>query len=142
MESNPTFSYLRWKLQEWKAHDLLLPASELSWTRFQQIATNNILPVLREAQEALESVGLEVSIADMDETNRCLGFYVADAGLFFSSGDDAMTVHFMARRFTAEEQGYESRILYKRVNAGLLRKLVEEALVRLIGPRQATAVNQ
>ncbi len=142
MESTPTFSYLRSKLQEWKANDLLLPASELSWTRFQQIATNNIQPVLREAKDALESAGLEVSIADMDETTRCLGLYVADAGLFFSPGDDAMTVHFMARRFTAEEQGYESRILYKRATAGLLRKLVEEALVRLIGPRRATAVNQ
>lgn len=103
---------------------------------FREIATDNILPVLREPKEALESAGMEVSITDLDEETRCLGFYVKDLGLFFTPSDDGMTIHFMARRFTAEEQGYESRFLYTRAKAELLRKLVEEALLRLLGPTQ------
>ncbi|MBS0176313.1 MAG: hypothetical protein JSR64_19955 [Nitrospira sp.] len=141
MQSTTTFTYLRSKLEEWKANDLLFPASELSWTRFQEIGTSSILPVLREAKEALESVGLEASIADLDETTRCVGLYVADVGLFFSPSDDALTVHFMARRFTAEAQGYETHILYTRANGERLRKLVEEALMRLMGPSRANAGN-
>ncbi len=143
MESvTPTFSYLRSKLDEWKANDLLLPSAEVSWARFEEVATSDILPALCEAKEVLESAGLDVSITDLDEEARCLGFYVKDVGLFFTPSDDGMTVHFMARRFTAEEQGYESRILYKRATAEPLRKLVEEALLRLLGPRRANAVNQ
>ncbi len=142
MESITTFTYLRSKLDEWKANDLLLPAPELSWTRFQEVATSSILPVLREAKEALESAGLDVSVTDLDEETHCLGFYVKDVGLFFTPSDDGMTVHFMARRFTGQEQGYESRFLYKWAKPESLRRLVEEALLRLLGPRRANAVSQ
>ena len=142
MESTTTsFPYLRSKLTEWQANDLLVP-SEVSWERFQEVATDEILPVLCEAQDALEAVGLEVSITALDEETRCLGFYVNDVGLFFAPGEDALTVHFMARRFTAKEQGYESRFLYKRAKPEPIRRLVEEALLRLLGPRRANAVNQ
>lgn len=142
MESITTFTYLRSKLDEWKANDLLLPAAELSWTRFQEVATSSILPVLGEAKKALEDAGLDVSVTDLDEETHCLGFYVKDVGLFFMPSDDGMTVHFMARRFTGEEQGYESRFLYKRAKPEPLRRLVEEALLRLLGPRRANVVNQ
>lgn len=143
MEStSPTFTYLRSKLEEWKANDLLLPLAELSWARFQEVATDDILPILCEAKDALEATGLEVQITDLNEDTRCLGFYVNDVGLFFAPSEDAMTVHFMARRFTAKEQGYESRFLYKRAKPEMLRRLVEEALLCLLGPRRATVVNQ
>lgn len=142
MESITTFTYLRSKLDEWKANDLLLPAPELSWLRFQDVATSSILPVLREAKEALESAGLDVSVTDLDEETHCLGFYVKDVGLFFTPSADGMTVHFMARRFTGQEQGYESRFLYRRAKLEPVRRLVEEALLRLLGPRRANAVNQ
>ncbi len=141
MESTTTFSYLRSKISEWKANDLL-PSSDESWSRFQTVATKDILPILREAQDALESAGLEVSLSTLDEETRCLGFYVNDVGLFFAPGEDALTVHFMARRFTAKEQGYESRFLFKRAKPEPLRRLVEEALLRLLGPRRANAVSQ
>jgi len=141
MQSTTTFSYLRSKISEWKANDLLLP-SEVSWARFQEVATNDILPVLCEAQDALEAAGLEVSITTLDEETRCLGFYVNDVGLFFAPGEDALTVHFMARRFTAKAQAYESRFLYKRAKPEPLRRLVEEALLRLLGPRRTNAASQ
>ena len=140
MQSTTTFSYLRSKISEWKANDLLLP-SEVSWARFQEVATNDILPVLCEAQDALEAAGLEVSITTLDEETRCLDFYVNDVGLFFAPGDDALTVHFMARRLIAKEQAYESRFLYKRAKPEPLRRLVE-ALLRLLGHRRANAVSQ
>lgn len=140
--TTPTFTYLRSKLTEWRANDLLVPSAEVSWARFQEVATNEILPVLCEAQDALETAGLEVSITAMDEETRCLGFYVNDVGLFFAPAEDGMTVCFMARRFTGKEQGYESRFLYKRAKPEPLRRLVEEALLRLLGPRRANAVNQ
>ena len=143
MESTiPTFTYLRSKLEEWKANDLLLPSADVSWAQFQTVATDDILPVLCEAKDALEAIGLDVQITDLDEATRCLGFYVNDVGLFFAPNEDAMTVHFMARRFTAKEQGYESRFLYKRAKPEPLRRLVEEALLRLLGPRRATVENQ
>lgn len=142
MESTtPSFTYLRSKLSEWKANDLLMP-SAVSWERFQAVATDDILPVLCEAQDTLEAAGLEVSITTLDEETRCLGFYVKDVGLFFGPSEDGMSVHFMARRFTAKEQGYESRFLYRRAKPEPLRRLVEEALLRLLGPRRANAVNQ
>jgi len=140
--TSQSFTYLRTKLHEWKANDLLLPAPERSWERFQIVATNVILPILHEAKEALEGAGLEVSVTDVDEDTRCLGFYVSDVGLFFAPGEDAMTVHFMARRFTAEAQGYESRFLFSRAKSEPIRRLVEEALLRLLGPRRANAVHQ
>lgn len=141
MESTTTsFTYLRSKLTEWQANDLLVP-SEVSWARFQEVATDEILPVLCEAQDALETAGLEVSVTALDEETRCLGFYVNDVGLFFAPGEDGMTISFMARRFTGKEQGYESRFLYKRAKPEPLRRLVEEALLRLLGPRRATAMN-
>jgi hypothetical protein len=136
------FHYLREKLAEWKANDLLLPSAALSWERFQNVAATEILPVLAEAKAALEDAGLDVSITELDEETRCLGLYVHDVGLFLTPGDDALTVHFGARRFTAEEQGYESRLLYKRTKAEPLRRLVEEALLRLLGPRRANPVNR
>ncbi|OQW66148.1 MAG: hypothetical protein BVN29_06625 [Nitrospira sp. ST-bin5] len=142
MESTtPTFTYLRSKLTEWQDNDLLVPTEE-SWERFQEVATDEILPVLCEAQEVLEAAGLEVSITALDHETRCLGFYVKDVGLFFTPSDDGMTVHFMARRFTGQEQGYESRFLYRRTKLEPVRRLVEEALLRLLGPRRANAVNQ
>ena len=73
--------------------------------------------------------------------NRAL-LDVNDIGLFFTAGDDALTLHFMARRFTAQEQGYEARALYQSVTSERLRKVVEEALLRLLGPRRANAVSQ
>jgi len=80
----------------------------VGWKRFQAVATSEILPVLHEAKETLESAGLDVSITDLDEETRCLGFYVNDVGLFFTPAEDGLTVCFMARRFTGKEQGYES----------------------------------
>jgi len=142
MESTTsTFSYLRSKLSEWQANDLLVQA-DVGWKRFQAVATSEILPVLHEAKETLESAGLDVSITDLDEETRCLGFYVNDVGLFFTPAEDGLTVCFMARRLTGKEQGYESRFLYKRAKAEPLCRLVEEALLRLLGPRRANAVNQ
>ncbi|KXK07117.1 MAG: hypothetical protein UZ03_NOB001000312 [Nitrospira sp. OLB3] len=142
MNSQRPFQYLHSKLREWKANDLLVPPLQLSWERFQELATTQILPVLHEAREILESEGLEVSITDLDEDTRSLGFYVKNVGLFFSAGDDALTLRFMARRFTGEEQGYEARALYRNVTSERIRKVVEEALLRLLGPRRANAVNQ
>jgi hypothetical protein len=142
MSSEQPFQYLHSKLREWKANDLLFPPLQLSWERFQEFATTQLLPVLHEARAILEAEGLEVSITDLDEETQSLGFYVKDVGLFFTASDDAMTVHFMAHRFTGEEQGYESRFLYKRATPESLRRLVEEALLRLLGPRRANVVNQ
>jgi hypothetical protein len=143
MESTTsTFTYLRSKLEEWKDNDLLLPSAEVNWVRFQKVATDEIIPVLCEAKDALDAVGLEASITDLDEDTRCLGFYVKDVGLFFAPAEDGMTICFMARRFSGKEQGYESRFLYRRAKPEPLRRLVEEALLRLLGPRRATAMNQ
>lgn len=143
MESTiPTsFSYLRTKLQEWQNNDLLTPSAAVSWSRFQAVATTQILPVLCEAHDTLETAGLEVSLTTLDEETRCLGLYVHDVGLFFSPGDDNLTVHFLARRFTGKEQGYESHVLYTRMTPDALRRLVEEALLRLLGPRRANTMN-
>lgn len=136
------FHYLQQKLQEWKANDLLFPPLQLSWMRFQEVATRDILPVLHEARAVLEAEGLDVSITDLDEETRSLGLYVKDVGLFFTASDDARTIHLTARRLNAEEAGYESRLRYDGVNGDALRRLVEETLLRLLGPRRATPVNQ
>lgn len=58
MDSTHThFHYLQQKLQEWKANDLLFPPLQLSWMRFQEVATRDILPVLHEACAILEAEG-------------------------------------------------------------------------------------
>ena len=136
------FHYLQQKLQEWKANDLLFPPLQLSWMRFQEVATRDILPVLHEACAILEAEGLDVSVTDVDEETRSLGLYVKDIGLFFTASDDARTIHLTARRLNAEEAGYESRLRYESANGDALRRLVEETLLRLLGPRRANPVNQ
>lgn len=141
MESTSSFTYLRSKLTEWKANDLLHPAAELTWERFQEIAITTILPVLAELQAVLESEGLEVSITELEEETRSLGLYVNDydIGLFFSPAEEAMTLRFAARRLTSEELGYEARIPYRNLHTKSLRALVEEALLRLLGPRRSNS---
>ena len=136
------FHYLQQKLQEWKANDLLFPPLQLSWMRFQEVATRDILPILQEARAILEAEGLDVSITDVDEETRSLGFYLKDVGMFFTASDDARTIHLTARRLSAEEPGYESRLRYEGANGDALRRLVEETLLRLLGPRRANPVNQ
>lgn len=80
------FHYLQQKLQEWKANDLLFPPLQLSWMRFQEVATRDILPALHEARAILEAEGLDVSITDLDEETRSLGLYVKDVGIFYGWG--------------------------------------------------------
>ncbi|MBX3318999.1 MAG: hypothetical protein KF890_03900 [Nitrospira sp.] len=142
MDTHTHFHYLQQKLQEWKANDLLFPPLQLSWMRFQEVATRDILPVLHEARAILEAEGLDVSITDLDEETRSLGLYVKDVGMFFTANDDARTIHLTARRLSAEEPGYESRLRYEGASGDALRRLVEETLLRLLGPRRATPVNQ
>lgn len=134
-----SFSYLQAKIQEWKANDLLRPTAELSWERFQGVATGQILPILREVKTILESEGLDVSITDLDDDTRSLGFYVSahDLGLFFWPGPDAVSMCFVAFRLSTQNQGYEARLRYRKVTLGQLRQLVEEALLRLLGPRRS-----
>lgn len=60
------FHYLREKLAEWKANNLLFPPLQLSWERFQELAHGLILPILLEAKEVLESEGLCVSLTDLE----------------------------------------------------------------------------
>lgn len=140
--THPHFHYLQQKLQEWKANDLLFHPLQLSWMRFQEVATRDILPVLHEARAILEAEGLDVSITDLDEETRSLGLYVKDVGMFFTASNDARTIHLTARRLNAEEAGYESRLRYESANGDALRRLVEETLLRLLGPRRATPLNQ
>lgn len=141
MESITSFTYLRSKLTEWKAADLLQPTTELTWKRFQEVAINVIQPVLKELQAVLESEGLEVSITELEEDTQSLGFYVNayDLGLFFSVADEAMSLRFTARRLTGEELGYEARVPFANVRTTSMRVLVEEALLRLLGPRRANS---
>ena len=94
------------------------------------------------ARAILEAEGLDVSITDLDEETRSLGLYVKDVGLFFAASDDARTIHLTARRLNAEEAGYESRLRYESANGDAFRRLVEETLLRLLGPRRAKPVNQ
>lgn len=137
MEPNNSFSYLRSKLTEWKAGDLLQPTAELTWKRFQEVAINVIQPVLKELQAVLESEGLEVSITELEEETQSLGFYVSShsAALFFEPVDDALSVRFIARRLTGPEHGYEARLLSRKMNRPGVRMLVEEGLLRILGPR-------
>lgn len=141
MQSTTTspFPYLRSKLQEWKSNDLLHPTAQLSWERFQGVATTHILPVLHEVKSVMESEGLDVSITDLEDETRSIGFYVTDydLGLFFWPGSDAAALCFAARRLTEQAQGYEARIRYRKVKPEPLRRLVEEALLRLLGPRRS-----
>ena len=139
MESITSFTYLRSKLTEWKANDMLQPTAELTWERFQEKAITTVMPVLAELQAVLESEGLEVSITELEEDTQSLGLYVNDydIGLFFSPADEAMSLRFTARRLTGEELGYEARIPYPQVTVKSLRTLVEEALLRLLGPRRS-----
>lgn len=68
-----SFPYLRAKLQEWKANDLLQPTADLSWECFQAVATAHILPVLREVTLVLESEGLDMTLTELEDVTRSLG---------------------------------------------------------------------
>lgn len=69
MQSTTTspFPYLRSKLQEWKSNNLLHPTTQLTWERFQGVATRHILPVLHEVKSVMEPEGLDVSITDIED---------------------------------------------------------------------------
>ena len=70
----------------------------------------------------------------------CCGLFVTDINLFLATSE-AMTVHFVAGRLTAKSKASIPTSSGVQ-EAKLLGKLIDEALMRLIGPRRANPRKQ
>lgn len=70
MSTKPPFQYLRSKLREWQAADLLRP-DECSRRQFRTIATSSLLPLVKALHQAVEAEGLRATIR---EASQDLGF--------------------------------------------------------------------
>ncbi len=134
------FSYLRAKLQEWNAGDLLPPRKEQSWERFQEVAAAHLTPIVEELRQVLGEEEIPVTLRELCEETRCVGLSIDDHDieLFFAPGQDPRAFQFNARRTSASSDGYHRRIPYHQLDRGRVTDLVEELLLRLLGPRRAT----
>ena len=138
--TSQAFSYLRSKVRGWKAGDLLQPSWDQSWERFQEIATTQLAPILEELWMVLEEEGIHTTLRELSEETRCLGLSIDDYDIdvFFEPDDDPRVFQLTARHDTARGDAYGRRIRYHHLDLGRVIELVEELLLRLLGPRRAS----
>lgn len=136
----PRFHYLRSKIREWKAGDLLHPG-DLSLKQFQQIAPLHLLPMLADLHQALEAEGLRTTVRDMAEEMGFISLTIDDFDVELSFGPCEYPHAF--RMFTcrmASQEAVVTRVLtYHDLEmdvSGVL-KVIEEVVLCALGPRRA-----
>jgi hypothetical protein len=137
--TSQSFTYLRNKVREWKAGDLLQPSGDQSWERFQEIATTQLTPIFEALWTVLEEEGIHATVRELSEETRAVGLSIDDhmIDLFFGPDPDPRVFQLIARRHTKRGDAYIRRIRYQLLDLDRVRELVEELLLRLLGPRRA-----
>lgn len=141
MSTKPPFQYLRSKLREWQAADLLRP-DECSRRQFRTIATSSLLPLVKALHQAVEAEGLRATIREASQDLGFLSLTIDDLDIEVSFAPCDMPDAFRLSIFRARSQDADStRLLaYRDLTTNLvgIMGLIEEAVLCALGPRRAT----
>ncbi len=139
--SQPPFRYLRSKIQEWKAGDLL-QTGEQSWHRFRHVAPLQLTPIMTALQEALQAEGLRATIHNLSDERHHLSLLIEpfDIAITFGPDENPHRFHLSACRRANQEDECKALIAYQdlELNLGHVMEIVEDVVLRILGPRRAS----
>jgi len=138
---NPSFQYLRSKLREWHAADLLWPG-EQSRMQFLALAPVSLLPLVQDLHQALEAQGLRATIREASQDLGFLSLTIDDLDIEVSFAPCDMPEAFrLSTCRTGSQDADVTRLLaYRDLDtdvAGVVG-VIEEAVLCALGPRRAT----
>lgn len=137
----PKFSYLRSKIREWKAGDLLRPCDQ-SREQFWLMAPIHLTQILEELQQALEAEGIRATVQVWSEDARQMSLSIDEYDLELSFGPDGNPHAFQVRvcQRATQENEYSKLIPYRQLRHDLDRvlELIEDAVLCVLGPRRAS----
>lgn len=141
MSTKPPFQYLRSKLREWQAADLLRP-DECSRRQFRTIAPSSLLPLVKDLHQAVEAEGLRATIREASQDLGFLSLTIDDLDIEVSFAPCDMPDAFRLSICRVGSQDADStRLLaYRDLTTNLvgIMGLIEEAVLCALGPRRAT----
>lgn len=140
MHTAHNWSYLRHKIQEWSTGDMLHPQQDKRRQQFQDLVTSHLEPLLRDLKATLREEGIQATLQEWSEDSPRIGIGIwieaYDISLAFVPDTDPGAFLLTARRHSERGPGYERRIPYCDLDLGLVSQLLEELLLRLLGPRR------
>lgn len=139
--THPPFQYLRSKLREWHAADLLRPG-EHSRRQFRTVVPASLLPLVQDLHQALEAEGLRATIREASQDLGFLSLTIDDLDIevSFASCDMPDAFRLSACRMGNQEAHFTRLVTYRDLTtdvAGVMSTL-EEAVLCALGPRRAT----
>ncbi len=139
--THPPFQYLRSKLREWHAADLLRPG-EQSRKQFLALAPVSLLPLVQDLHLALEGEGLRATIREASQDLGFLSLTIDDLDIevSFAPCDMPEAFRLSTCRMGSQEARFTRLLAYRDLNtdvAGVMG-MIEEAVLRALGPRRAT----
>ncbi len=140
MHTAHNWSYLRHKIQEWSTGDMLHPQQDKRRQQFQNLVTSHLEPLLRDLKATLREEGIQATLQEWSEDSPRIGIGIwieaYDISLAFVPDTDPGAFLLTARRHSERGPGYERRIPYCDLDLGRVSQLLEELLLRLLGPRR------
>lgn len=138
MHTAHNWSYLRHKIQEWSTGDMLHPQQDKRRQQFQDLVTSCLEPLLRDLKTTLREEGIQATLQECSEDTPRIGLWIEayDIDLAFVPDTDPRIFRLTARRHSERGPGYERRIPYCDLDLGRVSQLLEELLLRLLGPRR------
>ena len=138
MDTLHNWSYLRQKIREWSAGDMLRPSQDEGRQQFHNRANSHFTPLLHDLKATLREEGIQATLHEPSDDDPRIGIWLEayDIDLAFAPDQDPQIFRLTARRHSDPGAGYERRIPYRQLDLGRVSQLVEELLLRLLGPRR------
>lgn len=137
----PPFQYLRSKLREWHAADLLLPG-EQSRRQFRTVAPVSLLPLVQDLHQALEGESLRATVREASQDLGVLSLTIDDLDIevSFTPCDMPEAFRLSTCRMGSQEAHFTRLVAYRDLttNVAGIMGLIEEAVLCALGPRRAT----
>lgn len=141
---NPSFQYLRSKLREWQAADLLWPG-EQSRRQFRTVAPVSLLPLVQDLHQALEGEGLRATVREASQDLGVLSLTIDDLDIevSFAPCDMPEAFRLSTCRMGSQEADVIRLLAYRDLTtdvAGVMG-VIEDAVLCALGPRRATTAD-
>ncbi|GMV50719.1 MAG: hypothetical protein AMXMBFR67_22620 [Nitrospira sp.] len=138
MDTLHNWSYLRQKIREWSAGDMLPPQQNECQRQFSGLVASHLEPLLLDLKATLGEEGIQATLQEHSEDYPRIGLWIEayEIDLAFVPNTDPRIFQLTARRHSDPGAGYERRIPYRHLDLGRVRQLVQELLLRLLGPRR------
>lgn len=142
--THPPFQYLRSKLREWQAADLLRPG-EQSRKQFLALAPVFLLPLVQDLDQALKGEGLRTTIREASQDLGVLSLTIDDLDIevSFTPCDMPEAFRLSTCRMGSQEAHFTRLVAYRDLttNVAGVMGVLEEAVLCTLGPRRATTAD-